>query len=101
VENDPGGIFGRVLAGCNSWAIEIFDRAHKDYDQFIRWAGGHFQAEEFDVTAVNENLHRCDGRSVTDVEGLSEAVALVTSSRASDFYFKARFRSFRLPWRAS
>jgi hypothetical protein len=31
--------------GYSEFLEAIFDPTHEDYDQFVRWAGGHFQAE--------------------------------------------------------
>jgi hypothetical protein len=50
---DVGGAYG-----YSEFLEAIFDPTHKDYDQFVRWAGGYFQAEEFDLKAVNEKLAR-------------------------------------------
>ena len=36
----------------------IFDPTHEEYEHFVGWAGGHFQAEAFDLKAVNETLSR-------------------------------------------
>jgi hypothetical protein len=50
---DVGGAYG-----YQEFLEAIFDPTHEDYDQFIRWAGGHFQAEEFDLKAVNKKPAR-------------------------------------------
>ena len=50
---DVGGVHG-----YQEFLEAIFDPTHEDHDQFIRWAGGHFQAEEFDLRAVNGLLSR-------------------------------------------
>jgi Plasmid pRiA4b ORF-3-like protein len=50
---DVGGAYG-----YQEFLDAIFDPTHEDYDQFVHWAGGHFQAEEFDMKAVNEKLAR-------------------------------------------
>jgi len=47
---DVGGVHGyRVFLDI------IFDPTHKEYEDMIRWAGGHF-VDEFDGRAVNEKL---------------------------------------------
>jgi hypothetical protein len=50
---DVGGAYG-----YSEFLEAIFDPTHRDYDQFVHWAGGHFQAEEFSVKSVNERLAR-------------------------------------------
>jgi hypothetical protein len=45
------------IPGYEEFLQAIFDPAHENYEQFVRWAGGHFQ-DEFDVKAVNKKLSR-------------------------------------------
>lgn len=47
---DVGGVHG-----YQEFLEVILDPTHKEYKQYVRWAGGHF-IDEFDVTAVNERL---------------------------------------------
>ena len=49
---DVGGV-----SGYEEFLEAIFDPTHEDYEQFVRWAGGHFH-DEFDLEAVNETLSR-------------------------------------------
>jgi hypothetical protein len=49
---DVGGI-----PGYEEFLEAIFDPTHEEYEQFVRWAGGHFQ-DEFDMKAVNKKLSR-------------------------------------------
>ena len=48
---DVGGV-----GGYQEFLDAIFDPAHEDHSRFLTWAGGYFQAEEFDVKAVNAVL---------------------------------------------
>ena len=41
---DVGGVHG-----YQEFLEAIFDPTHEDHDQFVRWAGSRFQAEEFDL----------------------------------------------------
>jgi hypothetical protein len=41
--------------GYEEFLEAVCDPAHENYDQFIRWAGGHF-LDEFDLKAVSETL---------------------------------------------
>ena len=50
---DVGGV-----SGYQEFLDVIFDPTHEEYEHFVGWAGGHFQAEEFDVKTVNEILSR-------------------------------------------
>ena len=50
---DVGGV-----SGYQRFLEAIFDPAHEEYESFRTWAGGSFQAEEFDLKAVNEVLSR-------------------------------------------
>ena len=45
------------VSGYEEFVEAIFDPAHEDYEQFVRWAGDHFH-DEFDLKAVNETLSR-------------------------------------------
>ena len=47
---DVGGI-----SGYERFLEAIFDPTHEDYEQYVRWAGGHFH-DEFDAEAVNQTL---------------------------------------------
>jgi len=49
---DVGGVYG-----YQEFLEVIFDPKHEQYEQFVRWAGGHF-VDEFDVKSVNETLQR-------------------------------------------
>lgn len=49
---DVGGI-----PGYEEFLEVIFDPAHEDYEQYIRWAGGHF-IDTFDVQSANGKLQR-------------------------------------------
>jgi hypothetical protein len=49
---DVGGV-----PGYEEFLEAILDPAQENYDQFVRWAGGHFQ-DEFDLKAVNKKLSR-------------------------------------------
>ena len=49
---DVGGV-----PGYEEFLAVIFDPTHEDYEQFVRWAGGHFQ-DELDVNVVNMKLSR-------------------------------------------
>ena len=42
--------------GYQEFLEAIFDPAHEDYQRLLTWFGDHFQAEEFDVMAVNNAL---------------------------------------------
>ena len=48
---DVGGV-----GGYQEFLDAIFDPAHEDHSRFLTWNGGYFQAEEFDVKAVNAVL---------------------------------------------
>jgi Plasmid pRiA4b ORF-3-like protein len=50
---DVGGV-----SGYQEFLDVIFDPTHQEYEHLVRWAGGPFQAEEFDVKAVNKTLSR-------------------------------------------
>jgi hypothetical protein len=50
---DVGGV-----SGYERFLKVIFDPKHEEYEHFVGWAGGHFQAESFDAKAVNEILSR-------------------------------------------
>jgi len=50
---DVGGV-----SGYERFLEVIFDPTHQDYEDLVVWAGGPFQAEEFDVKAVNKTLSR-------------------------------------------
>ena len=43
--------------GYREFLDVILDPTHKEYEQYVRWAGGHF-IDEFDLRAVNETLSR-------------------------------------------
>jgi Plasmid pRiA4b ORF-3-like protein len=45
------------VRGYQAFLEIIFDPKHEDYDQMVRWAGGHF-LDEFDEKPVNETLLR-------------------------------------------
>jgi Plasmid pRiA4b ORF-3-like protein len=45
------------VRGYQEFLEVIFDPKHEDYDQMVRWAGGHFQ-DEFDMKQVNKTLSR-------------------------------------------
>jgi len=47
---DVGGILG-----YRKFLETIFDPTHEDYEELVRWAGGHFH-DEFDAEAVNQTL---------------------------------------------
>jgi len=47
---DVGGVHG-----YQEFLEIIFDSAHKEYKQYVRWAGGHF-IDEFDLKAANVKL---------------------------------------------
>jgi hypothetical protein len=49
---DVGGV-----RGYQEFLEVIFDPEHEEYEQHVRWAGGHF-VDEFDVKAVNGKLSR-------------------------------------------
>lgn len=49
---DVGGVHG-----YQEFLDVILDPTHKEYEQYVRWAGGHF-IDEFDLRAVNETLSR-------------------------------------------
>jgi hypothetical protein len=36
----------------------IFDPEHEDHVHMVRWVGGRFQAEEFNLADVNKKLSR-------------------------------------------
>jgi hypothetical protein len=48
---DVGGV-----SGYQEFLEVIFDPKHEEYEDLIAWAGGPFQAEEFDLSAVNKML---------------------------------------------
>ena len=50
---DVGG-----TSGYERFLEVIFDPTHEEYEQYVAWAGGSFQPEEFNVDAVNEVLKR-------------------------------------------
>jgi hypothetical protein len=50
---DVGGV-----SGYQEFLEVIFDPNHEEYEHLVGWAGGPFQAEEFDVKAVNKTLSR-------------------------------------------
>jgi hypothetical protein len=50
---DVGGV-----EGYQRFMEVIFDPKHEEYEDLIAWAGGPFQAEEFDLSAVNKTLSR-------------------------------------------
>ncbi len=50
---DVGGV-----PGYEEFLEIIFDPGHKDFEHLVTWAGGPFQAEDFDATAVNAVLSR-------------------------------------------
>jgi hypothetical protein len=50
---DVGGV-----AGYEEFLEALFDPKHEEHDQCVGWAGGRFQPEEFEITAVNEVLSR-------------------------------------------
>jgi len=49
---DVGGVHG-----YQEFLNVILDPAHQEYEQYVRWAGGHF-IDEFDLKSVNETLSR-------------------------------------------
>jgi hypothetical protein len=49
---DVGGV-----SGYEEFLEIISDPRHEDYEEYVGWAGGHFQ-DEFDLKAVNEVLSR-------------------------------------------
>jgi hypothetical protein len=49
---DVGGVFG-----YQEFLEVIFDPNHEEYEQHVRWAGGHF-VDEFDLKAANGKLAR-------------------------------------------
>jgi hypothetical protein len=50
---DVGGV-----PGYEELLRVIFDPRHENFGQYQRWAGGPFQAEGFDIAAVNAILSR-------------------------------------------
>ncbi len=50
--DDVGGVHGYEL-----FLEVILDPKHKDYDQMVGWAGGHF-IDEFDMKAANRKLSK-------------------------------------------
>jgi hypothetical protein len=50
---DVGGV-----PGYEEFLEVIFDPSHEGHEQLVGWAGGPFQAEEYDVKAVNKILSR-------------------------------------------
>ncbi|MEO8369166.1 MAG: plasmid pRiA4b ORF-3 family protein [Candidatus Solibacter sp.] len=50
---DVGGV-----RGYQDFLDVIFDPTDEEYEHLVGWAGGPFQAEEFDLKAVNEILSR-------------------------------------------
>ena len=50
---DVGGV-----SGYEEFLEAIFDPTHEEYDHYVEWAGGPFQAEEFNAMAVNDALSR-------------------------------------------
>jgi len=50
---DVGGV-----PGYQQFLDVIFDPSHEDFKHLVGWAGGPFQAEEFDLKKVNETLGR-------------------------------------------
>ena len=49
---DVGGVHG-----YEAFLEVIFDPKHEEYEQMVRWAGGHF-VDEFDLKALNRKLSR-------------------------------------------
>lgn len=49
---DVGGV-----SGYGQFLEAICDPRHEDYEDYVRWAGGHF-IDEFDLKAANETLSR-------------------------------------------
>ena len=49
---DVGGV-----PGYEEFLEAVFDPGHENYEEFVRWAGGHFQ-DEFDGKSVNKKLSR-------------------------------------------
>ena len=49
---DVGGV-----DGYQEFLEVIYDPKHEEYEQYVRWPGGHFQ-HDFDLEAVNETLSR-------------------------------------------
>jgi len=50
---DVGGV-----SGYQEFLEVIFEPNNEDFNHLVGWAGGPFQAEEFDLNAVNEILSR-------------------------------------------
>jgi len=48
---DVGGIHG-----YQDFLDAIFEPTHEEFKHMVQWAGGPFDAEQFDVTAVNKTL---------------------------------------------
>ena len=48
---DVGGV-----GGYQEFLEAIFDPSHEDHSRFLTWAGGYFQADEFDPAGVNAQL---------------------------------------------
>jgi hypothetical protein len=46
------------VSGYQEFLEVIFDPKHEEYEDLVSWAGGPFQADEFDLKAVNETLSR-------------------------------------------
>ena len=46
------------VSGYEEFLKVIFDPTHEEYEHLVGWAGGHFQAKEFDLKAVNKTLSR-------------------------------------------
>lgn len=43
--------------GYQEFLEVIFDPKHREYEHYVRWAGGHF-VDTFDLAAVNDKLTR-------------------------------------------
>ena len=54
---DVGGV-----PGYAEFLEAIFDPKHEEHNQYVRWAGGRFQPEGFDLKAVNEALLKMRSR---------------------------------------
>ena len=52
----PEGVGG--VSGYQTFLEAISDLTHRNYEQFIHWAGGLFHADEFNLTTVNIILSR-------------------------------------------
>ena len=53
----PPEVVGGV-EGYQEFLEVIYDPKREEYEDLIAWAGGPFQAEEFEVNAVNKTLLR-------------------------------------------